>query len=228
MNIEILQMIDGAKKAKGLTVIIDVFRAFSNEAYLFSLGAKKIIPLGDIEKAYELKKQNPDFVLAGERHGAIMPGFDLGNSPSEDFNFDVKGKTIVHTTSAGTQGIKNATGANEILGCGLVNARATAEYIIRKNPENVSLVCMGLEAMSETEEDTLCAEYIKSIIENKPFDIKKEADNLRYTSGKKFFDESQKDVFPKADFDLCIDVDKFNFVMKLEKDENGFGYMKKI
>ena len=41
MDIKILQQIDGAKKASGLTVIIDVFRAFTVEAYCMAMGAEK-------------------------------------------------------------------------------------------------------------------------------------------------------------------------------------------
>ena len=55
MNIKILHLLTGAKEATGLTVIIDVFRAFSLEAYLFSQGAEVIYPIGSIEKALELK-----------------------------------------------------------------------------------------------------------------------------------------------------------------------------
>ena len=44
MNIEILQLIEGARKARGLTVIIDVFRAFSVECYAMAGGAKEILP----------------------------------------------------------------------------------------------------------------------------------------------------------------------------------------
>ena len=51
MNIRILELIEGAKKAQGLTVIIDVFRAFSLECYLFEKGARKIYPIGKIEDA---------------------------------------------------------------------------------------------------------------------------------------------------------------------------------
>ena len=218
MNIEILHMIDGAKKAKGITVIIDVFRAFSVEAYFFSKGAKQIIPVGDAELAYKLKEQNPDCILAGERHGKILPGFDVGNSPSELIKLDCDGKTVVHTTSAGTQGTANAKNADEILGGSLLNAKATAEYIRCRNPENVSLVCMGLEALSETEEDNLCAYYIKSLIEGKNPDITKEVENLKFTSGAKFFDKVQNDVFPEADFHMCTEVDKFDFVMRLSED----------
>lgn len=229
MNIKILQLIEGAKEATGLTVIIDVFRAFSVEAYLFSRGAKKIIPIGDADIAYKLKEENPDVILAGERGGKIMPGFDLANSPDDVEKLDAEGKIIVHTTSAGTQGIANATNADEILGASLVNAKATARYIARKNPENVSLVCMGLAAIEPTDEDTLCAEYIKAVLEGREneIDLVKETEKLKFTSGAKFFDKAQNDVFPENDFYLCTECNKFDFAMKLTNDEE-YGYMKKI
>lgn len=228
MEVKILQLIEGAKKARGVTVVIDVFRAFSLEAYMFSMGVEKIIPIGSADEAYRLKRENPDYILAGERHGKILPGFDTGNAPSLLHLLDLKGKTVVHTTSAGTQGIANANGADEILGCSLVNAKATAEYIRKSGAEEVSLVCMGLEALAPTEEDTLCAEYIKALLEDADIDMKSGIDSLRYTSGAKFFDKAQSDVFPEADFPMCTDLDRFNFVMKLEVGEDGLGYMRKI
>lgn len=228
MDIKILQLIDGAREAIGITVIIDVFRAFSMEAYMMDKGAKRIIPVGDCDFAYKLKKENPDMVLAGERHGKILPGFDVGNSPYELGKMNVKGKTIVHTTSAGTQGIANAVGASEILGASLVNAKATAEYIRKSNAENVSLVCMGLEAIAPTEEDTLCAEYIKSLLLGENLDMEREIKSLKNTSGAKFFDKEQNDVFPEMDFYMCTELDKFKFVLKLKKDDSGIEYMEKI
>ena len=223
MKINIYQMIEGAKAARGLTVIIDVFRAFTVEAYLLAKGADAVIPIGDADLAYKMKEENPDMLLAGERHGAILPGFDIGNSPAQVEETEVLGKTVIHTTSAGTQGIANASGADEILGGSLVNARATAEYIRQSGADEVSLVCMGLEAISETEEDTLCARYIKSILEGCELDIEKEVADLKNTSGAKFFDPAQQSVFPEPDFWLSTKVDKFDFVMRLED-----GKMKKI
>ena len=227
MNINILHLVEGAKKATGITVIIDVFRAYSMEAYLFSKGAKKVIPIGDTELAYKLKEENPDFVLAGERGGKILPGFDLGNSPAELLDIDVSGKTVVHTTSAGTQGVANAHGADEILGGSLLTAKAIAKYIKEKNPENVSLVCMGYAGVTETEEDTLCAEYIKSLLEDKPFDMESGIELLKRTSGAKFFDSKQNDVFPEKDFELCTRVDCFDFVLRLCKN-GSLPYMEKV
>ena len=67
MKIQILQLLEGAKKATGLTVIIDVFRAFSVEASLMACGVEKIIPVADIDLAYAYKKNDPSVILAGER-----------------------------------------------------------------------------------------------------------------------------------------------------------------
>ncbi len=224
MNIKILHMIEGAKQATGVTVIIDVFRAFSVEAYLMNSNVEKIIPVGDMQIAYDYKKKNPEVILVGERHGKILPGFDFGNSPSQLQGADLAGKTVIHTTSAGTQGIANAKGADVILTGSLVNANAIAKYILKNKYQDVSLVCMGLEATTPTEEDTMCAEYIKSILEGNPMELKDKIEKLKVTSGAKFFDLSQQDVFPERDFYLCTDVDKFDFVLKLGND----GAIKKI
>lgn len=226
MNIKILHMVEGAKEATGITVIIDVFRAFTVEAYLMNNGAEKLIPVGDKQIAYEYKNQNNNCILIGERKGKILPNFDYGNSPSQIENVDFSGKTIMHTTSNGTQGIANAKNASEILTGSLVNAKAIAKYIKQKNPEEVSLVSMGSGV--QTEEDNLCAYYIKSILENKEIDLEKEIESLKETSGAKFFDKSQQDVFPEQDFYLSTEVDKFNFVLKVIKPVEGFNYIEKI
>lgn len=230
MQVQILQQIEGAKKAQGLTVIIDVFRAFSLEAYMFAGGVQKIYPVGKCELAYTLKEKNPDFILAGERGGAILPGFDIGNAPCDLYKLQLQGKTVVHTTSAGTQGVDNAVYADQILGCSLVNARATANYVKKQNPQIVSLVCMGLAGVEPTDEDTLCARYIKAILEGQEdkLDMPKEIEKLKSTSGAKFFDPQQQSVFPKADFALCTDVDKFDFVMRLTKSDNGLNFMLRV
>ena len=228
MEVNILQLVEGAKAARGVTVVIDVFRAFSLEAYLFSEGVEKIIPTGSVDDARKLKNDNPEYILAGERHGKILEGFDTGNAPSLIHLLDLEGKTVVHTTSAGTQGIANAQNASEILGCGLVNARATAEYIRKSGAEVVSLVCMGLEALAPTEEDTLCARYIKSLLFDEQIDMKSEIESLKFTSGAKFFDKAQNDVFPERDFYMCTDLDKFSFVMRITDGDDGIRYMEKV
>ena len=219
MNIRILQLVDGARQARGLTVIIDVFRAFTVEAWLSHNRAGAIIPVGDFQTALDYRAAHPGTLLCGERGGRKIDGFDFGNSPSAIEQADLAGKTVVHTTSAGTQGIANAHGAQEIIGGALVNASAIARYIRSRNPDEVSLVCMGLAGKEETEEDTLCARYIKSLLEGQPIaDLDAEIEILKRTSGAKFFDPAQQDVFPEADFHLSVQVDRFDFVLRYDRE----------
>lgn len=228
MNIKILHLVEGAKEAKGITVIIDVFRAFSVEAYIMNNGVGKLIPVGNMQIAYDYKKENPDAVLIGERKGVMLPGFDYGNSPSQIENIDFNRKTVIHTTSSGTQGIVNAVNAEEIITGSLVNAKAISKYIKNRGIEDVSLVAMGLDSKAPIEEDTLCALYIKSLLEDNPMDLTEAIEGLKLTSGAKFFKKEMQNVFPKKDFELCTQVDKFDFVIRLVKDENGMDYMERV
>ena len=222
MNINIYHLIEGAKRAKGLTVIIDVFRAFSLECYLFDMGAKMIRPVKTIEEAFEWRKKDPDCLLVGERQGKKCEGFDLGNSPSSASTELIKGRRIIHTTSAGTQGVVNALCADEIITGSFVNARAVARYIVDGNYETVSLVCMGNGGIREAEEDELCALYIKSLIEKSEIsDIKERLGRLKDSGGAHFFDPLMQEVFPEADFWMCIDANLFDFVIRVEHDGDG-------
>jgi len=222
MEIRILRLLEGAKKARGIAVIIDVFRAFSFECYAIHNNVERIIPVASKELAYELKRKNPDYIVAGERKGIMLPGFDYGNSPSQIEHVDLTGKTLVHTTSAGTQGLEGAVIAEEIITGSFVNAKAIASYIKEKRHKEVSLVCMGAEAIARSEEDDLCAKYIEALLRDEKRDFTAEIENLRYTSGKKFFDESRKEVFPERDFHLCTKTDIFDFVLKFVY-EDGIG-----
>jgi len=214
MEINILQLIEGARAARGLTVVIDVFRAFSLVCYAFDRGAERIIPVGDINIAYALKKENPEYILIGERNEQIMPGFDFGNSPTHILNENFTGKTLVHTTSAGTQGLVNAIYADEILTGSFVNADAIVRYIQKAQPAEVSLVCMGYSALHPIEEDTFCAEYIKNELEGEKSNFAKMKKVIRSGSGQRFFEIEKQNYAPSSDFELCLDLNRFSFVVK--------------
>lgn len=101
-HINELHLIEGAKQARGFTVIIDVFRAFFLECYLYDVGVKEIRPIGTIEEAFQLREITSNSVLLGERHGKKCKIFDFGNSPSAVNREQVQEKIMLHTTSAGT------------------------------------------------------------------------------------------------------------------------------
>lgn len=226
MNIKI---INDAKLATGLAVVIDVFRAFTVEPYLISNGAKKLIHVSDMQIAYDYKKKNNNCILIGERNGIILPEFDYGNSPSQIENIDFSGKVIIHTTSCGTQGIVKSINAKEIVTGSLVNAQAIVRYIIQNKIEEVSLLALCRSGESLFDEDVLCAEYIKSILENNPLNnLDEEIERLKTTSGSKFFDKSKQKDFPERDFYLCTEVNKFDFVLKAKKDKKENLYIEKV
>lgn len=226
MNIKIIH---DAKQATGLAIIIDVFRAFTVEPYLFYNGVEKLIPVGDKEIAYNLKEKNKEYILVGERNGIKLPGFDYGNSPSQIKSIDFSKRTVVHTTSCGTQGIVNAINADEIITGSLVNAHAIVKYIKQNNFKDISIVSMSRPNELPSDEDELCARYIKSLLEDKLLEnLENEVEKLKLTSGKKFFDSNNEENFPKEDFYLCVEINKFDFVLRVNKAENGMLYIEKI
>lgn len=221
MKVEKTQLIEGAKAAKGLTVIIDVFRAFTLACYAKDNGAKHIIPIADLKTAYRLKENNPGYVSIGERGGVKQKGFDFGNSPYDIRDVDFTGKTIIHTTSAGTQGIIGAINADEVITGSFVNAKAIVSYIKSKKPEHVTLVSMGNNGDSFAQEDYLCAKYIDDLLHGRPVDEKFIREKLREEDGSKFFDPAMNHIFPMGDFDLCMDFNRFNFILKVESFGEG-------
>lgn len=221
MKIEILEFIEGAKRARGVTVIIDVFRAFSTACYAYDSAAARIIATGEVDQALMLKTKYSNSVLVGERDERKIEGFDFGNSPTEIIKTDLNGKTVIHTTTAGTQGLINAQNAEMVLAAGFVNAVSTAEYIKSVNPKFVSLVAMGYRATISADEDLLCAELIMSVIQEREIKFDKRISALKETSGKRFFNPANIDFSPPTDFFLCTIVNKFNFVLKAATRTDG-------
>ncbi len=214
MNIAILHLLDGAAQARGLTVIIDVFRAFSTACYLYANNAEKIIPVTTVEEAFELKKTLGNTVLLGEVGGKVIPGFDFDNSPAHIENENFTGKTVIHRSSSGTQGLIAAQQATEVITGSLVNAGAIVRYIQLRQPAEVSLVCMGWSCQYATEEDNLCAGYIKACLEGRVFPLDASIAALKETAGKRFFLPENQQSEPQRDFYLCTRVSPFPFILK--------------
>jgi len=218
MEIQILHLIEGARKATGLVVVIDVFRAFSTACYAFSNGIERIYPVAETDNALVMKASDPSLILIGETDEQKPEGFDFGNSPSHILNSDFRNRIMVHRTSSGTQGIVNATSACEIITGSFVNAQAIVKYIRKTNPANVSLVCMGYACEYPTDEDTFCAEYIKNELEGGHSDFGAMKQVIRNGSGARFFLPGSQGWAPSSDFSLCLDLNRFDFVLKIEKD----------
>ncbi|HEU4485487.1 MAG TPA: 2-phosphosulfolactate phosphatase [Povalibacter sp.] len=220
-QVEIADFVAGASEARGLAVIIDVFRAFSVAAYAFAAGATRVFPVAAVETARALKAADPHALLIGERHARALPGFDCGNSPAQLLELDLKGRTLIHTTHAGTQGLTHAHRADEVITGALVNAAAIVRYIQARQPSHVTLVRMGHEARERCEEDDLCAEILRQRLLGQTPAVDTVRERLRTAAGAaKFFDPACHWA-PERDFELCTAVDVFDFVLRLEPDPRG-------
>src|SRR3989344_4936842 len=218
MKIKIISSYHDAHQARGLTIVVDVLRAFTTSCFVFKNGASAIIPVSDIELAYKLVKNNPCFVSIGERKGLKLQGFNYGNSPAEIENIDMLDKTVIFTTSAGTQGIVKAINADTVITGAFVNAQAVVNYIKKQNPEIVSFVIT--DNRYEDNEDFMYVNYIKSCLEGRPLNFEIIKKNLINHPTAEGFLRKPMTKFSKKDFYLSLALDCFDFVIKAKRDKN--------
>lgn len=142
-------------------VIIDVLRASSTIVTALKNGAKAIIPVADMGEASKIA-QNVDsenYLLCGEKDGAQIDGYDLGNSPLE-YNEDVvTGKTLIFNTTNGTKAIKKAVGSSNIYIASFLNVGAVVE-ILKNEEKDIVLVCAGWKGRLAFEDMLLAGNII--------------------------------------------------------------------
>jgi 2-phosphosulfolactate phosphatase len=136
--------------SEAVCVVFDVLRATSSMITALANGAEAIIPVSEISEALELKRKDPQVLLAGERDGlrieASQTGnvsFDLGNSPREFTNDKVAGKKIVITTTNGTRALRSCAHAKTVLVASFLNLHATKEFLLKHPPSELLVICSG-------------------------------------------------------------------------------------
>jgi 2-phosphosulfolactate phosphatase len=222
MRIELVHHAAGARASRGVAIVIDVFRCCSVAAYALEAGAARIVPVAATEDAYALKRALPGAWLIGERHGQPLPGFDAGNSPTEVRALPLVGRTLIHTTHAGTQGLEGAA-ADVVFTGAFVNLGATVEAVLALEPPEVWLVAMGHQARERCVEDDLCAEWFAARLaarggactgQDEPTLIER----LRAApAAQKFFDPALTWA-PEADFHACARLDCVPFAVRRRRD----------
>jgi 2-phosphosulfolactate phosphatase len=213
MKLEIRRCLEGAKTADGITVVIDVFRASNTIIACLEGGVDHIIPVGDLKDAYSLKRDNPEHLLFGERGGIPPEGFDHDNSPAKATKLNLNGKKIILTTSAGSLGIVHSKNAEEILIGSFANADAIVEYVKDKNPEKISLLAIGNEAIESATEDEECARYLKSQLENKKMDL----DLMRSEILKSDGANRLRRLGQQEDMEFCLELNTSRIIPKFDR-----------
>ena len=223
----LVECLSGARSAKGLVVVIDVFRSASVGCYLMEKGVGEYIAAETLDEARELAARRGGLVI-GEKAGVPAAEFDLFNSPSMIQDEDFAGKTLVHSTNAGIPGLFACADADEVITGSFVNAGAVVRYIRSREPERVTLVAVGTGGDIRAQEDMMCAIFIKNELEGYPNSFETLQSFLaNVDSAEMFFDESREDA-PERDFELCMDLDRFDFVLKGERLDGGGMALRKI
>jgi len=227
MRIHVADFVAGAASARGVAIVIDVFRACSLQAHALAAGANAIVPVEGVEEAQALKVQHSEWLLVGERHARRLPGFDCGNSPTEVLREPVRGRTLIHTTHAGTQGLTAAFAvADRVFTGALVNLSATIAAVRALRPAEVTIVAMGHEARERCVEDDLCREALLAGLRGEPLDTRDWAMRLRAApAATKFFDPAA-DWAPIEDFDYCTAVDSIPFAVAMMPGQHGQGELR--
>ena len=204
-------------EASGLVVVIDVLRAFSTAAYAFAAGVEYIVVVGTVEEALELRREIPGSRVVGEVMGLPHEDFDHGNSPTEISGLELKGVPLIQRTSAGTQGMVKCANADILLAGSFCCADATARYIVDCSPETVTFVLTGVDRPGWGDEDIACADYIETILRGEPADVPSIVRGVRASPPGRVFASPARPEFPSSDLDLCLMVDRFDFVLRAER-----------
>jgi len=138
-----------------IVVIIDIFRATSSICYGIENGADAIIPVSEVEECAAYREKGLNYLLAAERNGEVVAGFDFGNSPFAYTAEKVAGKTVVLTTTNGTHALHLSRNAKKIVIGSFLNLTALCNWLKTQN-ESILMVCAGWKNNFNLE-DTLFA-----------------------------------------------------------------------
>ncbi|WP_010530310.1 2-phosphosulfolactate phosphatase [Lentibacillus jeotgali] len=219
MQIAIHQGRTSPQAAADITIVIDVIRAFTVAHYAFLQGARRVFLVKTANQAFSIKKENPEYLLAGETDGLAVKGFDFGNSPYHLQQYNLSGKTLVQKTTNGVQAALNSLSSDHVFVTGFTNARRTAEFIRERMPYKRKKTVRIIASHPSGDDDLACAAYIKSILENdNSISAQEVKERIKHShAAEKFFEDEANTAFIHEDIVHCIRELDTDFVMKVNK-----------
>ena len=221
MEIRILSCVEGARQAIGCVVVIDVYRAFTCQAVAFLQGADRILLTDDRDTALRWKREGRGDLTMGEVSNLMTyeeTGFDFDNSPRNFYLHDVRGKTLIQRTSAGVVGLcAAAPRADRLYAASFLAAEATAQAVLRDAPEVVSIVAMGAYGF-RTDEDEMCAYYLRSRLEGRQPDTDAVKSLVRSGNTYARYCRDHNDGYP-SDAEIALQIDLCDFAIRVAKED---------
>ena len=145
-------------KTPDCAIVVDVLRATSTIATVLASGGEAVQAFSNLDQLIAVSENWPPEkrLRAGERGGAKVTGFELGNSPLDCTPEVVKGRRLFISTTNGTRALQRVQDSPIVLAAALINRAAVVKFLLEKQPEIVWIVGSGWEG-SFSLEDTVCA-----------------------------------------------------------------------
>ena len=222
------QEVGPADVAGRVVAVVDVLRASTSIAVALDNGARAVIPLASSEEVVSRAKNlaRSEVKLAGERRSQQISGFDYGNSPLEFSKENVDGKTILMSTTNGTNAILAVQGARDVLIASYVNFTAVLSMLraALRGGTDVAIVCAGQEKHFSLEDSACAGRLVQHITEKQSKAEINDAANAAMAIDKKF-GTSLKKLFKASshgaalveagfggDLEFCSEVDSCSVV----------------
>lgn len=200
-----------------IVVIIDIFRATSSICYGIENGAEAIIPVAQVEECVAYREKGTGYLLAAERDGSVVSGFDFGNSPFSYTADKVAGKTVVLTTTNGTQALHLSRTAKKVVIGSFLNLTSLSNWLKTQN-ENILLVCAGWKNNFNLEDTTFAGAVIDQLKADgnytlddpalAAFDLYQLAkENISAYLGKTSHGERMRKLGIEKDIAFCLNID---------------------
>lgn len=208
-----------------IVVVVDIFRATSSICYGIENGAEAIIPVSEVEECMAYRDQETGYLLAAERNGEVVEGFDFGNSPFSYTAEKVAGKTVVLTTTNGTQALHLSRTAKKVVIGSFLNLTSLCNWL-KKQDENILLVCAGWKNNFNLEDTLFSGAVIEQLkhLDFKQDDAAIAANDLYQIAkndlpgylAKTSHSERLKKLGIEADIAFCLHVDITTAIPVLE------------
>lgn len=169
LNLEVCltpALFDSYKYQNVIVVVVDIFRATSAIATALEHGVKEIIPVGTIEEARIYKDKG--FLIAAERDGIMLDFADFGNSPYNFIGQKLEGKTIVYSTTNGTQAIQLAEKCKKVVIGSFLNHTAVSSWL-KNQGSDIVILCAGWKGKFNFEDAVYAGALAKTLIEDSFF-----------------------------------------------------------
>ncbi|WP_250290642.1 2-phosphosulfolactate phosphatase [Streptomyces atroolivaceus] len=204
--------VDGTEQ---VAVVVDVMRAFTTAAWAFHRGASKIVLAADKDEALAVKACHPRWLAL--KDGPAVSGFDLVNSPGLIQEADLAGRTVIQKTTAGTVGALAVIEAQLVLCASFVVAGATVRALADAGAHPVTFVITGEDGRAA--EDLACAEYLDRLLAGDHLDPGPYLHRARTSPAADDLRDGRRRGAHPADVELCVQLDRFDFAMKVGLEE---------